>query len=109
MHKSRVNRVKQRTNAEPQRDRIDMIQQDQSQWDADRCAQRERPDCSPVQRLSQFQNAVTLREANRSLAISAAVCIGVMMCSHTPNTTRPIAKPERPLTKPPAKAAKEKE
>src|ERR1700735_4661108 len=31
-----------------------------------------------------------------------------MMCSHTPDTTRPIAKPEKPLTKPPAKAAKAK-
>src|SRR5450631_357736 len=31
-----------------------------------------------------------------------------MMCSHTPDTTRPIANPEKPLTKPPAKAAKTK-
>src|SRR5882757_344827 len=31
-----------------------------------------------------------------------------MMCSHTPVTTRPIANPENPLTKPPAKAAKTK-
>src|ERR1700694_446885 len=28
-----------------------------------------------------------------------------MMCSHTPETTRPIANPEKPLTNPPAKAA----
>src|SRR5882757_9916716 len=28
-----------------------------------------------------------------------------MMCSHTPDTTSPIANPENPLTKPPAKAA----
>src|SRR4029077_7488522 len=28
-----------------------------------------------------------------------------MMCSHTPDTTRPIAKPEKPLTKPPTNAA----
>src|SRR5215475_11289260 len=28
-----------------------------------------------------------------------------MMCSQMPDTTRPIAKPESPLTKPPAKAA----
>src|ERR1700684_1277908 len=41
-------------------------------------------------------------------AISAAVCVGVMMRSHTPDTTRPIAKPEKPLTKPPAKAARAK-
>jgi len=37
-----------------------------------------------------------------------AVCIGVMMCSHTPDTTRPIAKPEKPLTKPPVKTARAK-
>src|SRR4051812_4112970 len=31
-----------------------------------------------------------------------------MICSHTPDTTSPIANPENPLTKPPAKAAKQK-
>src|SRR5258707_3470338 len=31
-----------------------------------------------------------------------------MMCSHTPDTTRPIAKPEKPLTKPPTNAASTK-
>src|SRR5690242_16066664 len=31
-----------------------------------------------------------------------------MMCSHTPDTTMPIAKPENPLTKPPTKAAQAK-
>src|ERR1700730_2561551 len=38
--------------------------------------------------------------------MSFAVGIGVMMCSHTPDTTSPIANPEKPLTKPPAKAAR---
>src|SRR5882672_6964993 len=41
-------------------------------------------------------------------AISAAVWTGVMTCSQTPDTTSPIANPENPLTKPPAKAAKQK-
>src|SRR4051794_29960299 len=31
-----------------------------------------------------------------------------MMCSHMPDTTRPIANPEKPLTKPPVKAARTK-
>src|SRR3954471_8939574 len=31
-----------------------------------------------------------------------------MMCSHTPDTTRPMANPEKPLTKPPASAASAK-
>src|SRR4051812_11166815 len=31
-----------------------------------------------------------------------------MTCSQTPDTTRPIANPENPLTKPPAKAARTK-
>ena len=41
-------------------------------------------------------------------AISVAVSIGVMMWSHTPDTTRPIANPEKPLTKPPISAARRK-
>src|SRR5882757_2107102 len=41
-------------------------------------------------------------------AISAAVWTGVMICSQTPDTTSPIANPENPLTKPPAKAAQQK-
>src|SRR6201990_1593379 len=40
--------------------------------------------------------------------ISNAFCSGAMMCSHTPETTRPIAKPDRPEVRPPKKAAARK-
>src|ERR1044072_3536007 len=37
--------------------------------------------------------------------IRSAFWVGVMICSHTPETTRPIAKPDSPEVKPPKKAA----
>jgi hypothetical protein len=44
----------------------------------------------------------------REIGADAAVCIGAMMCSHTSDTTRPTANPEKPLAKPPANAARTK-
>src|SRR5690242_5451095 len=40
--------------------------------------------------------------------IRRAFCCGVMMCSHTPDTTRPMAKPDTPEVRPPRKVAARK-